>query len=103
MVRDGAYAPPRHEGLICSRRPGTAKALLVGPDIGLGRWLEVASGQLDQFVAARGAQRLDHVEMVAACAIERFRKRIRIGTDAVDLLCQEIDGLDQAGIAAQAE
>ena len=38
-----------------------------------------------------------------AGAIERLRKRMGIGSDAIDLLRQEIDGLDQAGIAAQPE
>src|SRR6478752_6135092 len=59
--------------------------------------------EFDQLVAARTAQRLDHVEMIAARAVERFRERIRVGADAVDLPRQEIDGLDQAGIAAETE
>ena len=60
-------------------------------------------GQRDQIVAARAAERLDHIEVIAPRPIELLRKRIGVGADAVDLLRQKIDGLDQAGIAAKAE
>ena len=60
-------------------------------------------GQRDQVVAARAAERLDHIEVIAPRPIELLRKRIGVGADAVDLLRQKIDGLDQAGIAAKAE
>src|SRR5262249_48970942 len=83
-------------------RLALAEPLLVGPDIGLGRRAQMAPVQLDQFIATRRAQRRDHLEMIAARAVERFGKRVRVGADAVDLLCKHIDGLDQAGIAAEA-
>jgi len=41
--------------------------------------------------------------MIKARAIERFRRCIGIEAYSVDLPCQLIDGLDQAGIAAQAK
>ena len=59
--------------------------------------------QRDQVFAARTAKRLDHVQMVTARPIQRLRKRIGVKPDAVDLAREQLDRLDQAGIAAQPE
>ena len=63
----------------------------------------MAPGQRHQIVTARAAQCLDHIEVIAAGPIERFRKGVGIRSDTVDLLRQEIDGFNQAGIAAESE
>src|SRR6266852_4943756 len=63
----------------------------------------MAPGERHQVVSARTTKRLDHIKVVAAGAIERFRKRICIRPDTVDLLGKEIDRFDQTGIAAETE
>jgi hypothetical protein len=62
------------------------------PDIGLRRRLKMTPGQREPRVPA-----------LAAGAIERLRKRMGVRPDAVDLLRQQIDGFDQAGVAAKTE
>ena len=85
------------------RQIDNAKASFVSLDIGFRRRFQVLPGECHQIVAARTAKRLDHLDMVAARAIQRFRKCIGIRPDAVGLLGQQIDGFDQAGIAAESE
>ena len=85
------------------RQIGSAKASFVSLDIGFRRRFQMAPRKRHQIGAARAAQRLDHFNMVAAGTIERFRKCIGIRSDAVGLLRQQIDGFDQAGIAAETE
>ena len=85
------------------RQIGFAEAALVILDVGLGRWLQMAPGQRLEFVPACAAKCLDHGQVIASGAVERVRKRIRIGPDAINLLGKQIDCFDQAGIAAQPE
>src|ERR1700689_4323580 len=82
---------------------GFAKASFVILYIGFRRRLSIPPGKRHQVVPAGTAKRLDHIEMVTARAVERFRKGIGISPDPVDLLCQQIDGFDQAGITAETE
>src|SRR6516165_3487262 len=91
--------------LACGRacRLGSAEAPFIGLNIGLRRGFQMPPCQRDQFLALRVAQCPDHVEMVAPRPIELFGKSIGVGADAIDLLRKQIDGLDQAGIAAEAE
>ncbi len=56
-----------------------------------------------KLIPARATKCLDHIQMIAASPVERFRKRMCVRPDSVDLLCQQIDGFDQTGIAAKAE
>jgi len=63
----------------------------------------MAPRQRLELAPARAAKRRDHVQMVLAGAVERVRKGIGVGANSVDLLRKQIDGLDQAGVAAQSE
>src|SRR5476651_1931368 len=81
---------------------GFAEVPLISLDIGFRRRLQMASRQPDEVVSTRTAKRLDHLQMIKAGAIERFGKGIGIGANAVNLLGQQVDGFDQAGIAAEA-
>jgi hypothetical protein len=62
----------------------------------------MAPGEYHQVVPARTAKRLDYVQMVPAGTIERFRECVRVRPDSVNLLGQQVDRFDQAGIAAEA-
>src|SRR5258707_15174390 len=48
---------------ICCARP--AEPALVGANISLRRWLQVLPREFYQFIAPRGAQRLDHIDVIA--------------------------------------
>ena len=63
----------------------------------------MAAREFDQIVTPRSTQSRDHLDVVAARPIERLRKCIGVGSDAIDLLRELLDRLDQAGIAAQPE
>src|SRR5579872_1682400 len=63
----------------------------------------MTSGQRHKLVPTRIAERLDHVAVILSCTIEHVGKRICIRADAIDLLREKIDGLDETGIAAEAE
>src|ERR1700676_2675069 len=86
---------------LAYRRPDIAEATLIRANIGFRRRRQMASRQRDQLVAIRITQRGDHADVVAARPIERVRVGIGIRPDAVDLLPELFDGLDETGIAAQ--
>jgi hypothetical protein len=55
---------------------------IVGLDIGFRRGFQVPPCQCDRLVAPAAAQRLDHVQMIAAGAVERLEKRIGVTANA---------------------
>src|SRR6516162_7094552 len=59
--------------------------------------------KLYQFISSRSTECLEHLEVIAARLFQRLRKRIGVESDAIDPLLKILDGLDQAGIAAQFE
>src|SRR5438034_2986325 len=82
-----------HDRLIAVAEPP-----FISANIGLLRRFEVASRERNEVVAARGPQRFDHFDVVATRLIEGFGKRIGIGANAVSLLRQSFNRLDQACI-----
>ena len=61
----------------------------------------MAPRECDQLFAIRSPQRSDHVNVVAARTIEGIREGIGIRSDAMNLLRELLDRLDETCIAAQ--
>src|SRR5580658_4675356 len=79
-----------HIGLLrlAHRWPDITKAALICAYIGLGRRFQMASGECNQLVAVRSAQRSNHGDVIAARPIERVSVGVGIRPDAVNLLSE---------------
>src|SRR5260221_9146593 len=86
---------------VCCAR--SAEPALVGANISLRRRLQVLPREFYQFIAPRGAQRLDHIDVIATRPFQRLGKRVGIESDSIDLLLEGLDGFNKACVAAQFE